>query len=86
MDLAIGNLAPQFSLPDENGKLHKLSDYLGKIVVLFFYPEDDTPGCIKEVCNFRDDYSQYQKSEAVLLGISPNDSQSHKKFQKASTL
>ena len=82
MDLAIGNLAPQFFLPDENEKLHKLSDYLGKVVVLFFYPEDDTPGCIKEVCNFRDDYSQYQKSDAILLGISPNDSRSHKKFQE----
>ncbi len=82
MDLTIGSLAPQFSLPDENEKLHKLSDYLGKIVVLFFYPEDDTPGCIKEVCNFRDDFSQYENSGAILLGISPDDSQSHKKFQK----
>jgi len=82
MDLAIGSLAPQFLLPDQNEKLHKLSDYLGKVVVLFFYPEDDTPGCIKEVCNFRDDYSQYQKSDALLLGISPNDSRSHKKFQE----
>ena len=82
MELAIGNKAPQFSLLDENEKLHQLSDYLGKLVVIFFYPEDDTPGCTKEACNFRDDYSQYQDSGAILLGISPDDSRSHKKFQK----
>jgi len=54
--------APDFTLPDEEGQLHSLADYLGKPVVLYFYPRDDTPGCTKEACGFRDDYSAYEEA------------------------
>ncbi len=80
MQLEPGSKAPDFSLPDEKGQAHSLSDYLGKPVVLFFYPEDDTPGCTKEACNFRDDFSLYKQAGAVVLGISPDDSKSHETF------
>ena len=76
-----GLTAPNFTLRDEAGQLHSLSDYVGKPVVIFFYPEDDTPGCTKEACNFRDDYAKYQAAGAVLLGISPDDSASHEAFK-----
>ncbi len=82
MDLKVGDQAPGFNLLDENENQHQLKDYLGKKVVVFFYPQDDTPGCTKEACNFRDDYSKYLESDALLLGISPDDSRSHEKFQK----
>ena len=81
MELSPGSKAPDFTLPDEAGKPHSLSDYLGSPVVLFFYPEDDTPGCTTEACNFRDDYAQYRAEGAVLLGISPDDSESHEAFK-----
>ncbi|UYN91828.1 MAG: thioredoxin-dependent thiol peroxidase [Anaerolineales bacterium] len=81
MELKIGQKAPDFKLPDENGKLHKLSDYKGKTVVLYFYPADDTPGCTLEACNFRDDYLKYKAAGAVILGVSPDDEQSHEKFK-----
>ena len=80
MTLSAGDLAPDFSLPDEKGEMRSLSDYRGKPVVLFFYPEDDTPGCTKEACNFRDDHSRYQEMGAQVLGVSPDDSRSHVKF------
>jgi peroxiredoxin Q/BCP len=86
MDLKIGQKAPDFKLPDENGKLHKLSDYHGKKVVLYFYPADDTPGCTQEACNFRDDYLKYKAAGAVILGVSPDDEQSHEKFKKKFSL
>ncbi len=73
--------APDFTLPDENGKSHKLSDYRGKPVLLYFYPADDTPGCTTEACNFRDDYSAYQKAGVVILGVSPDTTESHAKFK-----
>jgi thioredoxin-dependent peroxiredoxin len=73
--------APDFTLADENGALHKLSDYRGKSVVLYFYPADDTSGCTTEACNFRDDYSAYQKAGVVILGVSPDSSSSHTKFK-----
>lgn len=79
-NLKVGDPAPGFELLDETGTTRKLADYLGKPVVLFFYPKDDTPGCTKEACNFRDDYSSYQDVNAVLLGVSPDDSKSHTKF------
>ncbi|MBX3045765.1 MAG: thioredoxin-dependent thiol peroxidase [Anaerolineales bacterium] len=82
MDLKIGQKAPDFKLPDENGKLHSLSDYKGKTVVLYFYPADDTPGCTLEACNFRDDYLKYKAAGAVILGVSPDDEESHEKFKK----
>lgn len=81
MPISAGGPAPDFSLPDENGDIHKLSDYRGKPVVLYFYPKDDTSGCTKEACGFRDDYSAYQDTGVVILGVSPDTSQSHKKFK-----
>ena len=74
--------APDFELPDENGELHKLSQYEGKTVILYFYPKDDTKGCTTEACNFRDDYNIYEKEGVVILGVSPDSSQSHTKFAK----
>jgi peroxiredoxin Q/BCP len=82
MLIAEGKTAPDFSLPDETGKTHKLSDYRGKTVVLYFYPADDTPGCTLEACNFRDDYLHYKAAGAVVLGVSPDDEESHDKFKK----
>ena len=75
-------LAPDFELPDEAGVLHTLSQYRGKEVVLYFYPKDDTPGCTTEACNFRDDYSAFEKAGVVILGVSPDSSQSHAKFKQ----
>ncbi|HRN50123.1 MAG TPA: thioredoxin-dependent thiol peroxidase [Anaerolineales bacterium] len=81
MTLKVGQKAPDFKLPDENGKLHSLSDYRGKTVVLYFYPKDDTPGCTLQACNFRDDYLKYKAAGAVILGVSPDDECSHEKFK-----
>ena len=72
--------ATDFQLPDQDGKLHKLSDYLGKWVVLYFYPKDDTPGCTKEACNFRDSYHELQRLGVQILGVSKDSIVSHKKF------
>lgn len=82
MKLTEGKPAPDFSLPDESGKTHKLSAYRGKPVVLYFYPADDTPGCTAEACDLRDDYHKYQKAGAVILGVSPDDETSHDAFKK----
>lgn len=76
----IGKKAPAFSLPDQDGKTHKLSDYAGKYVVLFAYPKDDTPGCTKEACGFRDTTAEFARLGAVVFGISILDSKSKKKF------
>lgn len=73
--------APDFSLPDENGELRSLSQYLGKKVILYFYPKDDTPGCTTEACKFRDDYSAYEKADVVIIGVSPDSPKSHAKFK-----
>ena len=81
MPLPAGIPAPDFELPDDTDTPRKLSDYRGKNVILYFYPEDDTPGCTKEACNFRDDYSAYEKANVVILGVSPNDVKSHVKFK-----
>lgn len=75
-----GAEAPGFSLPDASGKVVKLSDFAGKTVVLYFYPKDDTPGCTVEACSFRDSSMEFRKRNAVILGISPDDSASHRKF------
>ena len=75
-----GKKAPPFSLSGSDGKTHSLSDYKGKIVVLYFYPKDDTPGCTKEACGFRDDFSKMAKLGAAVLGISKDSFESHKKF------
>lgn len=72
--------AVDFSLPDQTGTYHKLSDYRGKWVVVYFYPKDDTPGCTKEACGFRDTLSTLHKLDVVVLGISKDSVASHKKF------
>lgn len=72
--------APDFALQDEKGAMVKLSDYLGKWIVLYFYPKDDTPGCTTEACGFRDNYSAYTDTGAVILGVSPDSGKSHTKF------
>ncbi|HQR51574.1 MAG TPA: peroxiredoxin [Methylophilaceae bacterium] len=76
----LGQAAPDFSLPDQNGKTHRLSDYAGQWLVLYFYPKDDTPGCTKEACSFRDDLQQLEKLGAKVVGISVDDTDSHAKF------
>ena len=81
-EIAEGELAPDFSLPASNGKTVKLSDYRGKNVVLYFYPADDTPGCTKEACSFRDNLPQFGKLDAVILGVSKDSLESHGSFIK----
>lgn len=81
MTISAGDPAPEFTLADEEGQMHNLSDYRGNPVVLYFYPKDDTPGCTKEACGFRDDYSAYEKAGAKILGVSPDNSKSHAKFK-----
>jgi len=76
----VGQPAPDFSLQDAQGKSHKLSDYAGKWLVLYFYPKDDTPGCTKEACHFRDDLFELEKLDAKVVGISVDDTDSHAKF------
>ncbi|HKJ68823.1 MAG TPA: thioredoxin-dependent thiol peroxidase [bacterium] len=78
---AIGEYAPDFTLPDETGRDHTLSDYRGRKVVVYFYPKDDTPGCIKEACSFRDASDDYQSENIKVFGISNDDVNSHKKFK-----
>lgn len=78
--LKIGQKAPTFSLPDQDGNIHTSEQYLGKKVLLYFYPKDDTPGCTTEACNFRDGYEEFQKLGLVILGVSADSVQSHKKF------
>lgn len=72
--------APNFNLPDQNGVFHSLDNYSGKWVLLYFYPKDDTPGCTKEACAFRDITSDYKKNNVVVLGVSKDSVSSHKKF------
>lgn len=82
MAISAGIPAPEFELMDDTGTPRKLSDFRGKKVVLYFYPKDDTSGCTKEACNFRDDYSAYENAGVVILGVSPDDVASHVKFKK----
>jgi peroxiredoxin Q/BCP len=77
-----GKKAPAFSLKDQDGTLHRLSDYAGKSVVLYFYPKDDTPGCTKESCDFRDNLVRFNASKASVVGISILDEQSKATFAK----
>lgn len=81
MALKAGQPAPEFERPDQSGKTHRLSDYRGQHVLLYFYPKDDTTGCTTEACNFRDDYSDYQKAGVTILGVSPDSQDSHTKFR-----
>ena len=80
MVLAVGDMAPDFSLPDGDGNVVNLADLRGKYVVLYFYPRDNTPGCTKEACGFRDNYESYSSQEVVVLGVSTDDAKSHTKF------
>jgi peroxiredoxin Q/BCP len=80
MSVEEGKLAPAFTLKDSKGDKVALKDYRGKDVVLFFYPKDDTPGCTKEACGFRDLWKDIDKQGAVVLGVSPDDESSHQKF------
>lgn len=84
--ISIGKKAPAFKLFDQNGKLISLKDYLGKNVILYFYPKDDTSGCTAEACSFRDDFPQFKKIDAVIIGVSPDSVASHKKFQQKYSL
>lgn len=79
-EIKTGDNAPGFELADQNHKIHRLSDYKGKWVVLYFYPKDDTPGCTTEACHFRDDIIKIRELNAEVLGISVDDTESHKKF------
>lgn len=78
--------APEFEMVDDAGVPRKLSDFRGKNIVLYFYPKDDTPGCTKEACNFRDDYSAYEKAGVIVLGVSPDSVKSHVKFKQKFSL
>lgn len=80
--LEIGTAAPDFTLPDQNGKLHKLSDYRGQKVVLYFYPKDMTSGCTKQACSFGELYPQFREKGAVVLGVSRDSVESHKRFEE----
>jgi peroxiredoxin Q/BCP len=83
MALSVGATAPDFSVKDTNGNLVKLADYAGKTVVLYFYPKDDTPGCTKEACSFRDNYQQYLSQGITVFGVSMDDEVSHQAFTQA---
>jgi peroxiredoxin Q/BCP len=79
-ELQVGAKAPEFTLPDQDGKPVSLSDLKGKQVVLYFYPKDDTPGCTKEACDFRDSQARIKNAGAVVIGVSPDGAASHQKF------
>lgn len=80
MALQVGDRAPDFSLPDQNGQTVSLSQFAGRPVVLYFYPKDDTPGCTAEACAFRDQYSVFQEAGAVIIGVSGDSVADHKQF------
>ena len=81
-ELKVGDKAPEFSLPSATGQTITLKSLRGKQVVLYFYPKDDTPGCTKEACSFRDEITQIEKAHAVVLGVSTDGLASHQKFSK----
>jgi peroxiredoxin Q/BCP len=80
MALKAGEKAPEFELMDNAGKPHKLSDYQGQTIVVYFYPRDNTPGCTKEACSFRDAYADFRSEGVEVVGISPDSEKSHSKF------
>ena len=80
MVLSEGMKAPEFNLTDSEGNQHQLSDYQGETIVVYFYPKDDTPGCTKEACSFRDAYADFKEAGVEVIGISPDTEKSHKKF------
>lgn len=84
--LAIGMKAPDFTLPDQDGAAHSLSDYAGHWVLLYFYPKDDTPGCTKEACSLRDTFPRFQNMDTIILGVSVDSVASHEKFVRKYSL
>jgi len=80
MLLKAGDRAPEFELPDQDGKLHKLSDYSGKYVLIYFYPKDFTPGCTIEACELRDNFPDFENRGVKVFGVSTDSVESHKKF------
>lgn len=80
MSLKPGIKAPAFELPDQDGKTHRLSDYKGKWILLYFYPKDNTSGCTKEACAIRDEFPSFGKLDAVVLGVSKDSVESHRRF------
>lgn len=80
MALTVGTVAPAFTLLDQDGVEHSLKQYQGSWVVLYFYPKDDTPGCTKEACSFRDAFAQYREAGVIVLGVSKDTTKSHAKF------
>ncbi|MXX95332.1 MAG: thioredoxin-dependent thiol peroxidase [Gammaproteobacteria bacterium] len=80
MSIEVGQLAPEFTLQDSEGKSVSLSDLRGQNVVVYFYPKDDTPGCTKESCGFRDLWGEFKNHNTVVIGISPDNEASHRKF------
>ncbi len=80
--LEVGTKAPEFTLPDQNGEMHSLSDYRGRKVILYFYPKDMTTGCTSQACGFRDLYPQFREKDAVVLGVSKDTVASHKRFEE----
>jgi peroxiredoxin Q/BCP len=82
----VGERAPNFQLPSTEGKVFTLQDYAGKHVILYFYPKDDTPGCTKEACGFRDRIGEIEKAGAAVVGVSTDDLKSHEKFRQKYSL
>ena len=80
--LETGTKAPAFELPDQNGVMHRLEDYKGKKVILYFYPKDNTPGCTKQACGYSERYPQFMEKGAVILGVSKDSVASHKRFEE----
>ncbi len=80
LKLKVGEVAPKFSVATSGGGKISLADYLGQSVILYFYPRDDTPGCTKEACAFRDGFADFKKKGAVIFGVSPDSVKSHDKF------
>jgi thioredoxin-dependent peroxiredoxin len=86
MALAVGTPAPAFTAKDTQGNTVSLTDFAGKTMVIYFYPKDDTPGCTKEACSFRDNYSAYQGKDIAVFGVSGDDEASHQKFTEKYSL
>ncbi|MGI5949471.1 thioredoxin-dependent thiol peroxidase [Peptoniphilus sp.] len=84
--LEVGTKAPNFSLKDENGDVRTLDEFKGKKVILYFYPKDSTPGCTNQACGFRDLYPQFEEKGAVVLGVSKDSVESHKRFKEKNSL
>jgi peroxiredoxin Q/BCP len=82
----VGTKAPAFKAPDQNGEIKSLKDYAGKWLILYFYPKDDTPGCTKEACSFRDGFAQFKKAGIEVIGVSVDSVKKHAKFVEKYTL